>query len=494
MGDPSLGDMDSASFRAAGHRLIDWAADYLAESERYPVLARVEPGQIRSSLPASAPEHGESMEAILHDFESLLVPGLTHWNHPGFLAYFASSGSGPGVLGELLTAALNQQAMLWQTSPVATELEEVVLAWLRRMLGLPDAFEGVIYDGGSASNLHALAAAVADAVPDGRARGLVGRPDVPPLRVYCSEQAHSSIDKAVMLLGMGQQGLRKVSVDDEFRMRPADLAAAIAADRRAGARPVAVVATVGTTSTSSIDPVNAIADICQREQIWLHVDAAHGGAAAIVPDHAWIFIGVARADSMVVNPHKWLFTPLDVSAFYCRRFDTLRRAFSLVPEYLRTDEGPQVRNLMDTGIPLGRRFRALKLWMVLRYFGAEGLRARIANHLQLAKCFASWVDEDPDFERLAPVPLSVICFRAVPRDVALETDALDALNADLLATVNTSGEVFLSHTRLKGRYALRLAIGHVRTSETHVRGAWQIIRTSLSGMLGRPSVGRSATR
>ena len=462
--------------------MLDWTADYLQEGERYPVLSRVEPGWIRSSLPAAAPERGESMGAILRDFERVLVPGLTHWNQPGFLAYFASSGSGPGVLAEFLTAALNQQAMLWRTSPAATELEEVVLSWLRQLLGLPDAFEGVIYDGGSASNFHALAAAIAHAVPDAGTRGLIGRSDVPPLRVYASEQAHSSIDKAVMLLGMGRQSLVKVPVDDQFRMRPAALASAIAADRRAGCRPVAVVATVGTTSTSSIDPVNAIAPICEGEGVWLHVDAAYGGAAAIVPDYASIFDGVGRADSVSVNPHKWLFTPLDLSAFYCRRFGAFRHAFALTPAYLQTDQPPDVRNLMDTGISLGRRFRALKLWMVMRYFGAAGLRARISNHLELAKRFAAWVDHDPDFERLAPVPLSVVCFRAVPRARELDAGALDQLNSRLLARVNASGEVLLSHTRLNGHYTLRMAIGHIRTEEAHVRRAWQIIRAALSGL------------
>jgi aromatic-L-amino-acid/L-tryptophan decarboxylase len=472
--------MDTASFRAAGQHLLEWTADYLQHGERHRVLSRVEPGWIRSSLPAAAPEQGESMDAILGDFERILLPGITHWNHPGFLAYFASSGSGPGVLAEFLTAALNQQAMLWQTSPAATELEEVVLGWLRQLLRLPEPFEGVIYDGGSASNLHALAAALAYAVPDAAIHGLTGRGDPRPLRVYASEQAHSSIDKAVMLLGLGRSALSKVRTDTAFRMSPADLAAAIAADRRGGKLPLAVVATVGTTSTGSVDPVDAIADVCQREGIWLHVDAAYGGAAAIVPEQAWVFEGVPRADSVVVNPHKWLFTPLDLSAFYCRRFETLRRAFSLTPDYLRTDQQPEVRNLMDTGISLGRRFRALKLWMVMRYFGTAGLQARIADHVRLARRFASWIDDDPDFERLAPVALSVVCFRAVPANLALDSDALDRLNADLLSRVNGSGEVLLSQTRLHDRLALRLAVGHIRTTDAHVSRAWQIVRASLA--------------
>jgi aromatic-L-amino-acid decarboxylase len=472
--------MDPAAFRSAGRLVLEWTADYLQHSGRHHVVSRVEPGWIRSSLPATAPEQGETMEAILRDFERILLPGVTHWNHPGFLAYFASSGSGPGVLAEFLTAALNQQAMLWQTSPAATELEDVVLGWLRRMLGLPEAFEGVIYDGGSASNLHGLAAALAHAVPDAVTRGLTGRQDPRPLCVYASEQAHSSIDKAVMLLGLGRVALRKVPTDGAFRMDPGDLATAMAADRRAGGLPLAVVATVGTTSTGSVDPVAAIVEICRREGVWLHVDAAYGGAAAIVPEHAWVFDGVPCADSVVINPHKWLFTPLDLSAFYCRRFDTLRRAFSLTPEYLECDRPTEVRNLMDTGVSLGRRFRALKLWMVMRYFGTVGLQARIAAHTRLAQRFASWVDDDPDFERLAPTALSVVCFRAVPSDLALDAEALDRLNLDLLSRVNTSGEVFLSRTVLRNRVVLRLAVGHIRTTDTHVNRAWQIVRASLA--------------
>jgi aromatic-L-amino-acid decarboxylase len=468
---PELGDMDAETFRRSAREIAEWILRYLDIPERHPVLARVAPGAVRAALPVEAPEHGEPMESLLEDFERILVPAMTHWNHPGFMAYFATSGSGPGVLAEFLTAALNQQAMLWRTSPAATELEEVALGWLRRLLGLPDTFEGVIYDGGSSSNLHALIAAREAAVPQARARGLAA---LPGLRVYCSEQAHSSIDKAAIVLGLGLEGLRKIPVDDVYRMRPDLLEAAIAEDRAAGLVPVAVVATVGTTGTGSIDPVNAIARICRAAGVWLHVDAAHAGAAAMVPEHAWIFAGVPEADSVVVNPHKWLFTPLDLSAFYTRRMDVLRRALALTPEYLETADPGSVRNLMDTGIALGRRFRALKLWMVLRWFGAEGIRARIAEHVRLARLFTAWVDGDPDFELLAPTILSVVCFRAAPAEV--DPARLDALNAALLERVNASGEVFLSHTRLKGRFALRLAVGHIRTTEAHVARAWELLR------------------
>src|SRR5687768_7672673 len=383
--------MDPSEFKRHGHALVDWIADYLEHSSRYPVLSRVAPGDVRRALPAAAPEHGESFDAIFADFERVLVPALTHWNHPGFFGYFAITASEPGILAELLSAALNQQAMLWRTSPAATELEEVALGWLRELMGLPSSFEGVIYDTASISTLHALAAAREAAIPGVRNEGLsaFGR----RVRVYCSEQAHSSVDKAVILLGLGHQALRKIPVDDQFRMKADPLRDAIAGDRAAGMEPLAVVATIGTTSTTSADPVADVAAICRAEQIWLHVDAAYAGVTAILPEYRDHFLGWENADSVVVNPHKWLFTPFDLSAFYCRRMDVVRQAFSLVPEYLTTKEGSRgVRNLMDTGIQLGRRFRSLKLWMVLRHFGAEGIRDAMAEHIRLAQLFSGWVD------------------------------------------------------------------------------------------------------
>jgi aromatic-L-amino-acid decarboxylase len=478
-----LGDMDPLAFREAGQALVDWIAQYLYEGARYPVLARVAPGDIRSRLPVTAPEEGESMEEIFSDFERILVPGLTHWNHPGFMAYFPSTGSGPGALAEFLTAALNQQAMLWRTSPTATELEEVTLGWVRGLLKLPSAFEGIITDGGSMSNLLALLAAREDAAPDVRTHGLAGRREIPLLTIYCTEHAHSSVDKAAIVLGLGQEAIRRIPVDDGFRMRAPALQEAIRADRRAGFRPLAVVAVVGATSVSSIDPVPTIADICQREGVWLHVDAAYAGPAAMIPEYEWIFDGVARADSVLVNPHKWLFTPLDLSTLYCRRMDVLRRALALTPDYLANKQSGAVINLMDLGIQLARRFRALKLWMVLRYFGANGIRARISEHIRLAQQFAHWVSRDPDFELLAPVQLSLVCFRAAPRSLKDDEDGLDALNEALLDRVNASGEIFLSHTRLNGRYALRLVVGHIRTSEVHVARAWELLRETANRLV-----------
>ena len=473
--------MDPDQFRHHGYALVDWITEYLQHSDDYPVLARVSPGDVRTALPASPPEGGEPFDAIFADFERLLVPALTHWNHPGFFAYFPSSAAPAAVLAEFLAAAVNQQAMLWRTSPAATELEAVSLSWLRQLLDLPDVFEGVIYDTASMSTLHGLAAAREAAVDDVRQRGLAGRENLKPLRVYCSDHAHSSIDKAAILLGLGHDAVRRIPVDQQFALRSDALRSAIDEDVAAGCMPVAVVATIGTTSTTSVDPVAEVADICAERRIWLHVDAAYAGAAAMLPEHRGRFSGWDRADSIVVNPHKWLFVPVDLSAFYCRRMDVVRRAFALVPEYLRTPESERGQgNLMDTGIQLGRRFRALKLWMTLRHFGASGMRDVLDRHVRLARQFAGWVDAHPDFERVAPVPFSVVCFRAHPARVASEN--LDAFNERLLEAVNESGDIFLSHTRVNGVLVLRLAIGHLRTNETHVARAWELLQSHTAGL------------
>lgn len=477
-----LGDMSAEEFRRYGHRLVDWIADYLSNAERYPVLSRIAPGQIKSALPPEAPARGESMDDILEDFERLILPGITHWNHPAFFAYFAITGSAPGILAEMIAAALNVNAMLWRTSPAATELEEVTADWLRRLLGLPEEFGAVIYDTASISSLCALAAA-REVVPSlsARERGLAASPI--KLRLYASEHAHSSIEKAAITLGLGQASLRKIPVDDQYRMDVRALERAIQEDRSSGWKPFCVVATVGTTSTTSIDPVPRIADICEREQLWLHVDAAYGGSAAILPEMRWVLDGCQRADSIVVNPHKWLFVQIDLSVLFCRRMDALRRAFSLVPEYLRSPEG-EVKNFMDYGPQLGRRFRALKLWFVMRYFGAEGLADRIRHHIALARQFASWVEGSSDFELLAPVHFSTVCFRARPRDLKRSESQLNSLNRRLLEEVNAEGRVFLSHTELGGRFALRLAVGNIRTTGEHVRLAQERLAAALERLRG----------
>lgn len=471
-------DMEPDELRKQGRAVIDRIADYLAHPENVDVLPDIRPGVIRSALPTEAPEHPEPFERILEDYDRLIVPNSTHWNHPGFFAYFGITSSGPGILGEALAAALNVNAMLWKSGPAQTELEEVTLGWLRQMLGLPDTFHGVINDTASSSTLYALAAAREFAGLDIRARGLAGRSDVPRLRVYCSEEAHSSVDKAAITLGVGAENVVRIATDADLRMDPTALAAAIREDRDRGYRPMAVVATVGTTGVTAVDPVPAIADVCTAEGIWLHVDGAYGGTAAVVPELRHVLAGVDRADSLVVNPHKWLFVPIDCSAAYTRHPQVLRQAFSLTPEYLKTGESG-VTNLMDYGVSLGRRFRALKLWFVLRYFGRRGIAEALREHVRLARVFAEWVDEHPDFERLAPVPFSVVAFRYRPAGQTDE-ERWDLANKAILARVNQSGEVFLSHSRVAGRYAIRLAIGNLRTREFHVRRAWQLVQQAAS--------------
>lgn len=467
----------------AGQRALAWLEAYFAHPERYPVLARVAPGDVAAQLPASPPVHGEPLEAILEDFERVIVPGITHWNHPGFFAYFAISANAPGIVAELLAAGLNVNAMLWKASPAATELEQVTLDWLRQLLGLESGWFGLISDTASMSTMLALAGA-REAHPelDVRTRGLAGRADLPRMRVYCSDQAHSSVDKAAIALGLGHENVAKIPSDAAFRMRADVLAGAIADDRARGWLPIACIATVGTTSTTSVDPVPAIAEICEREGLWLHVDAAYGGAAALVPEMRAVLDGVERADSLVVNPHKWMFTPFDCSALYTRRPEVLKRAFSLVPEYLVTAEQGAAENLMDYGVQLGRRFRALKLWMVLRAFGAEGMAAHIRRHCALAQELARWVEGEPGWELAAPVPFSLVCFRYAPP--GRPEEELEALNAAVMDRVNASGEAFLSHTKLGGRYVIRLAIGNVRTERRHVRRAWELLREAARELRG----------
>ncbi|HKP76004.1 MAG TPA: pyridoxal-dependent decarboxylase [Longimicrobiaceae bacterium] len=479
---PPLGDMPPEEFRRHAHALVDWMADYLAGVEQYPVLAEVQPGDVAAQVPPAPPARGEDFAHVLEDAERVVMPGITHWNHPGFHAYFAITGSAPGILGEMMAAALNVNGMLWRSSPAVTEIEERALDWLRQMMGLPDVFRGTIQDTASISTLVAIAAAREAAGVAVREEGMAGR-DLPRMRVYASEHVHSSIDKACITLGLGMQGLRKIPCDAEFRMDAAALARAVEEDRAAGMLPFCVIATVGTTSTSSIDPVAAVADVCAREGLWLHVDAAYGGSAAVVPELRWILDGAERADSLVVNPHKWLFTPIDISVLYLRDPEVARRAFSLVPEYLVTPEGESVTNLMDYGPALGKRFRALKLWFVLRYFGAEGVAARIREHVRLARELARWVDAEPSWERMAPAPLSLVVFRHRP--AGLSDDEVDAHNERIMARVNASGRIFISHTRLDGRVALRFAIGNIRTQHEHVRAAWDLLKRAAHDDLAR---------
>src|SRR5215210_5511679 len=475
---PPVSDMSPAEFRKHGHAVIDWIADYLDRPDNWPVLSGVRPGDLRNSLPEAPPLQGEQMDAILADFQQLIVPATTHWNHPAFMAYFANSSTAAGVPGETLTAALNVNAMLWRTSPAATELELLTLDWLRQMVGLPAEFFGAIADTASSNTLYALAAA-RELHPELRIReqGLAGREDLPRVLIYCSEEAHSSVDKAVMTLGFGQNALRKIPTDDKLRMDANALAEALERDLRTGAVPLAIVATVGTTSTTAIDPVPVIAGICEREKIWLHVDASYGGSAAILPEMRYVLDGCDRADSLVVNPHKWLFTPMDCSVLYTRRPDLLKRAFQHIPDYLVVSEGKDVVNLMDYGISLGRRFRALKLWFVIRHFGVEGLRSLIREHIGIARRLAEWIDADQELERMAEVNFSTVVFRHRPP--GLPDESLDEHNARILEAVNGTREVYLSHTRVRGRYSLRIAIGNIHTTEVHVRRAFDLVRQAV---------------
>ena len=495
-----LGDMPADEFRRYGYEIVDWIANYFEHIDEYPVLSQVQPNWLKDNIPASPPENGEDFGDVLADVDRLILPAVTHWNHPNFHGLFSTSTSSVGVFGEMLTAAFDMKGMLWRTSPASTELEDVVLDWLRQMMDLPAHFEGIIYDTASVSTMHAIAAAREKAGFSIREKGMSGRGDVPLLRVYCSGHVHSSIDKGVITLGLGLRSLRKIDCNERFEMIPEKLAAAIEEDIAAGYKPICVIPTVGTTSTSSVDPVDAIADICEKYGIWLHVDTAYAGSTAIVPEFRHHFTGRAfdpvaiapgsdpdptsrnaepkgweRADSIVVNPHKWLFTPFDLSVLYCKDLSVLKDAFSLVAEYLKTTGEQSVKNGMDYGIQLGRRFRALKFWFVIRYFGREGLIARLREHCRLARLFASWVEASDRFELLAPVPFALVCFRACPAGV----DDLNALNEKIMNDINTSGEAYLSHTKLGDRYTLRLSVGSIRVEERHITKVWDSLNRHL---------------
>jgi aromatic-L-amino-acid decarboxylase len=449
--------MSPEEFRAAAHQTVDWIADYLRDIRDYPVLANVEPGALAARLPKSGPERGESIDVILEDFRKLIVPGVTHWNHPRFFGYFSVSSSGPGILGEMLAAALNTNHMVWKTGPSATELEQISLGWLRQWLGLPEEFFGIIHDTASTSTLHAVIAA----------REAAG-PNTDPLILYTSEHANLSIDRAALAAGVGRDSIRHIHIDDEFRMRPESLEAAIADDLAAGRKPFCVIPTLGTTSSSSLDPLPEIAAIARRYRLWLHVDAAYAGPAAVLDEYRHILKGAELADSLVVNPHKWLFTPIDLSALYTRRPEIFRRALSLdqTPAYLQATESSGATNLSDYSVALGRRFRALKLWFVLRFYGREGISEILRGHMRMAREFATSVRADPRFELAAPVLFSLVCFRQ---------HGSDDDNRELLDRINSTGSAFLSGTQLRGKFVLRLAIGNIATTDADVQETWNLI-------------------
>ena len=468
--------MHPDEFRRHAHELVDWMADYFARVGDLPVTPPVRPGDIRRQLPDAPPEGGEPFEALFADFQRIILPGMTHWNHPGWFAYFPGNNSPPSVLAEMLTATMGAQCMSWATSPAATELEQVVMDWLRRMIGLPTGFTGVIQDTASTATLVALLSA-RERATEGEAgsRGLLaaGR----QLTVYASREGHSSIDKGVQLAGYGLERLRHIPGDAAFALDPAALDRAIADDRAAGLTPACVVATIGSTSSTAVDPLAAVAEICRRHDVWLHVDAAYAGAAAIVPELRHHFAGIEQADSLVLNPHKWLLTNFDCTAYFVRDVDALLRACRISPEYLRTAYDPEVVNFRDWGLQLGRRFRALKLWFVIRSYGVEGLRAVIRGHVALARELAGWVEAEPGFELMAPVPFGLVCFRWRPE--GRSEPELDRLNEALLARVNASRRVHLTHTRLGGRYTIRLVVGQRETTRERVREAWELVRAAV---------------
>jgi len=478
---PELPSQDVEGFRRQAHGLVDWMADYLARVGDLPVQPDAAPGTVRSALPEAPPEGPESFDRIMADFQRIIVPGLTHWGHPGFFAYFPANNSPPSILAEMLTATIAAQCMSWNTSPAATELEQVTMEWLRRMIGLPETFTGVIQDTASTATLVALITA-RDRILAREIGGTAA--ELGALTAYTTAEANSSVPKGARMAGFRPDHIRLVETDAAAAMRPEALAALIRADRAAGLVPACVVATVGTTSSTAIDPVAAIAEICRSEALWLHVDAAWAGSAAIVPELRWIFDGVAQADSVVFNPHKWLLVNFDCSAYFVRDRAALLRSFGASAEILKTAHDDLVVNYRDWGIQLGRRFRALKLWFVIRSYGVRGLQAMIREHIRLGTLFAGWVDQDPEFQLMADATLGLVVFRFLGRG----GEDLDPLNERLLQRINAGRKIFLTGTRLKGNYVLRLALGHLNTTERDVAAAWELIKQAAdSSLFPRPS-------
>ncbi len=469
---PPTGDMPPEEFRRIGHEMVDWISDYWAEQERYRVTPEVKPGELVDKLPAAAPDAGEAPEAILRDFVDQILPHCVHWNHPGFLAYFAAGGSAPGVLAETLTAALNNVGLLWKATPALHELEQTTLAWLAQWLGLPTEWFGMIHETASDATMHAAIAARQQTFENERAAGR--EPSLDRMVMYTSEHAHSSVEKAMLAMGRPREACRKIATDEKYAMRPHDLAEAIRQDREDGLLPLGATATIGTTSSTAVDPVPEIADIAEREGLWLHVDAAYAGPCSMLPELRHHFAGVERADSYVVNPHKWLWAPMGCSALYTAKPEVFRRALSLTPEYLRSQQDPRAVNFMEYAVPLGRRNRALKLFFILRYFGKDGVTARLREHNRLAAELSAKVAEHPGFELTAPTTFSLVCLRYCGGS----EETLDAINQRILDDVNASGEFFLSHTKLDGKFTIRVAIGNLRTAERHVDRLWELLRAS----------------
>jgi len=475
-----LGDIPEEEFRKRLHELADWIADYREHIAERRIAPNDKPGAILAQLNRTAPETAASLDEIFADVERVIVPGIAHWAHPQFMSYFGCTTTSPGILAEMITAALNVNAMTWRTSPAATELETLVLDWLRQWLGLPDEFGGVVYDTASISTMHALAAAREEAAPNTRKLGL-SRRSLPTFRIYASDQAHSSMEKGAIALGIGEENVQRVPTDAEFRMDVAALREMVALDLRNNFKPLAVVATVGTTSTASVDPIPEIAQVCREHKMWLHIDGAYGAGLALLPECKWVGAGWSEADSLVINPHKMLFVPLDFSALYVRDVGRLRRLFALTPEHvhLRDPIGAEI-NYMDYGVQLGRRFRALKAWVVWRAFGRDGLAARIRDHLRLAKLFADWIQEDKRFELSAPVMMGVVCFRC--KVGGGHDEKIDIINSQIVERINASGRAYLTQTKLRGRTVMRIGLGNVLTTEAHLRNVWEMIQETASNL------------
>lgn len=464
--------MDLEEFRKQGHELVDWMADYFKNIENYPVKSQVSPGDIYKQLPDSAPEEGESFPEIMNDFKEKILPGITHWQHPGFFAYFTANNSFPSILGEMLTATMGAQCMIWDTSPAAAELEEKTMNWLKEMLGLPSNLHGVIQDTASTASLVAiLTAREKYSNYQVNQKGFSSEEN---FTVYCSTETHSSVEKGVKIAGIGKENLTKISTDDDQAMNPEVLETAIKTDIANGKKPICVVAALGTTSTTAVDPLKEIAAICKKYNCWLHVDAAYAGSALILPEYRWMIEGIEDVDSFVFNPHKWLFVNFDCTAYYVKDKEALLRTFEILPEYLKTGSRGKVNDYRDWGVQLGRRFRALKLWFVIRNFGVKGLQQKLRSHMELAQSLESWITENEDFEILAPVNFNLVCFRYHPKHISDE-EMLTKLNTQLLNTINQTGNFFITHTKIKGKYAIRVVTGQTNIEQTHVEKFWQLL-------------------
>ena len=469
--------MDTKEFRKHGYQMVDWIANFMENIEEYPVHPDIQPGEIKAILPKNAPVTGEKMEDIFNDFQNIIIPGITHWQHPCWFAYFPANNSPPSILGEFLTAAIGAQCMIWETSPAAEELEEVTMEWLKKMIGLPEGMSGVIQDSASSSTLVALLTArekVSDFQINNKGFSKI-------LTVYCSEEAHSSIVKGAKIAGYGKDNIRLIASDENFAMNPEKLEKAIISDKKRAMVPSFVCATIGTTSSAGIDPLDKIGRLCKKYSIWLHVDAAYAGTAAILPEKRWIINGVEYADSFVFNPHKWLLTNFDCSAYFVKEPELLKKTFEINPEYLKTGVDAVVNNYRDWGIQLGRRFRALKLWFVLRYYGVRGLQNMVRGHIRLATKLEHLIENDQRFELMAPVDFGLVCFRLKPKDTP--EDKLNELNKELLESVNKTGKTLLTHTTLKGRYIIRFCIGQRTTKEEHVKNIWNLVKEKARNLL-----------